>query len=204
MNVKCAKCGVELKAKDDLAGKTAKCPKCGNVIRVPESVAATAKPTIPPATDRQREYATSLGIEFPPDINRKDLSEMIDLAVQHRDEERYKKLDQLGDRESEAWQKMREEVLAEIDEHDCRLSKAEPSQMVQELANRNRGGILISFDLDEVVNFDDLSAVNVNISFSDDALEEGDVRSVLIWIGATMLGQSQEQRGSGKQRRTGS
>lgn len=194
MNVTCGSCGVNLQAKDELAGKTAKCPKCGNAIEIPKPTPPAAKAKIPPATERQKEYATSLGIKFPRDINRKDLSELIDAAAQQRDEERFKRLNELSDHESAAWQKMREEVLAEIDEEDCRLSKAEPAQMLEELANRNRGAILISFDWDDAIDFEDLTGAKFGIEFSDD-MAESDMRSVLMSLGAAMLRQSHTDAG---------
>lgn len=82
-------------------------------------------------------YATELGISFPPDINRRDISKLIDAAIEKRDDERFRRLMELGNRESQAWREMREAVLKEIDEEDCRLSVARPQQMVDELANRN-------------------------------------------------------------------
>jgi len=188
MNLICGSCGKKLKAKDELAGKTAKCPKCGNAIEIPRAAPNTK---IPPATERQKDYATSLGIDFPSDIDRKEISQLIDTAVQQRDERRFKQLSELSDRESEAWRAMREEVLAEIDEEDCRLSKAQQDQMVEELANRNRGAILISFALDDVVDFEDLTGVRFELSFSED-LDESEMHSVLMWMGAAMLRRSQE------------
>ncbi|HUT12075.1 MAG TPA: hypothetical protein VMY42_16355 [Thermoguttaceae bacterium] len=187
MNVTCGNCGVNLKAKDELAGKTAKCPKCGCAIEIPSLVPPPVKARIPLATERQKEYATSLDIEFPPDISRKEISDLIDAAVQKRDDERFRRLDELSDRESEAWQKLRAEILAELDVEDCRLSKAEPSQMLEEFGNRNRGAILISFDWDDGIDFEDLTGVKFSVEFSDD-MDESNVGSVLRWVCIAMLG----------------
>jgi hypothetical protein len=185
MKVVCRTCNANLQARNELAGKTAKCPKCGNPVAVPNSV-PRSKGTVPLATDRQNEFAASLGIDFPPDINRREISELIDAAVQKQDDERFDRLEEFSRRESDAWREMREEVLAEIDEKDCRLSIARPKQMVDELANRNRGAILISFDFNDVDDFDHLSDVNFAISFTDD-MTESDMRSVVMSIGLTML-----------------
>ena len=38
IEVSCQSCGKVLKAKDSAAGKTAKCPDCGNAIQIPEAV----------------------------------------------------------------------------------------------------------------------------------------------------------------------
>jgi hypothetical protein len=183
MKVVCSTCGVNLKAPDELAGKTAKCPKCGNAVEVPESTQPAKRIPIPPATERQKEYASELGIVFPPDINRRDISSLIDAAIQKRDNERFQRLDELGKRENEAWQQMREAVLKEIDEEDCRISAAQPKQMIDELADRGFGAILIWFDIDDLDHLISNSPdVKVNVSFAD-LISEMEMRSVLRVIG---------------------
>jgi predicted RNA-binding Zn-ribbon protein involved in translation (DUF1610 family) len=189
MKVVCGSCGTHLKANDELAGKTAKCPKCGNPIEIQVDRPRGERVRISPATDRQKDYAVSLGIEFSPDVNRKDISKLIDAVVQKEDDERFDRLEELSRRENKAWQEMREEVLAEIDEEDCRLSVASPKQMVNEFSNRNRGAILISFDRDEVSDFGQLANVNFEISFSDD-IAESEMRSVLMSLGYQLFKQS--------------
>jgi hypothetical protein len=183
MKVVCNSCGVNLKAPEELAGKTAKCPKCGNPVDVPTVLTRKSKTSIPPATERQREYAIELGIDFPPDINRRDISKLIDAAVEKRDDERLQRLEELGNRESEAWTQMREAVLKEIDEEDCRLSVARPQQMVDELANRNLGAVLIWFDIDDI---DELVRHAKGVSFTAtfaDIITASEVRSILSAIG---------------------
>jgi phage FluMu protein Com len=142
-------------------------------------------------TDRQKEYAISLGIDFPTDISKVELGKLISAAVEKRDEERFSKLDELQDRESKAYQEMREEIMAEVDEEDSRLSKASPKQMVTELENRGDGAILVSFNRDQI-DFDDMSSLvgaEINISFSDN-LSEAEMRTFLFGIGA-LVGRSQ-------------
>jgi hypothetical protein len=94
--------------------------------------------------------------------------------VEKRDEEHFQKLDQLNQRGSDAWNQMREEVLAEIDAEDCRLSKATPSQMVQVLSDeREIAAILLTMPWKGIRDFDDLTGLSLNISYSDDmSLEE--------------------------------
>jgi hypothetical protein len=58
--------------------------------------------------------------------------------------------------------------------------------MVEELSNRNRGAILISFDFDDVNDLDDLKDVSFNISHSESMTQE-EMRSVILCIGATMF-----------------
>jgi hypothetical protein len=171
MDINCPSCGVKLKAKDELAGKSRNCPKCGSVIEIPKPAPPPRKPSGPLATERQKDYATTLGIQFTPDVTRREISDLIDAAVDRRDEDRMRRLDELGSRESEAWQKMREEVLAEIDQDDCRLSKATAAQIVEEFANRDQGAILIWFGIDDI-DFDDLAGAKFTISFSENMTEK--------------------------------
>lgn len=76
---------------------------------------------------------------------------------------------------------MRTEILAEIDEEDCRLSKATTDQIVEELENRDRGAILISFPIDDV-DFDNFTGAKFDISFSDN-LSETEMCAVLVGLG---------------------
>jgi len=186
----CSGCNAKITAKDKLAGKRVKCPKCQTVLDIPVAEVEDLSPTpqetskpIPPATDRQKEYALSLGIEFAPDINRREISELINEAVEKRDEERFRKLEELSDRESEAWNEIRREVLAQIDEEDCRLSKATPMQIVEELGTRGQGAVLITFELDEVEDFENLTGMHFVVSFSDDTMTEDEVMMVLGTLG---------------------
>ena len=52
ISVDCANCGKTLRAKDDAAGKTAKCPSCGEKIKIPE---------ISEVYDAEDEYSDSSG-----------------------------------------------------------------------------------------------------------------------------------------------
>jgi hypothetical protein len=48
MSVICTHCGCRLKVPDGLAGRQGKCPKCGNMVRVPIHTAEVSKPASPP------------------------------------------------------------------------------------------------------------------------------------------------------------
>ncbi|MCB9922543.1 MAG: hypothetical protein H6822_10195 [Planctomycetaceae bacterium] len=193
--ITCIDCNAKITAKDKLAGKRVKCPRCGATLQIPSASSDKApgdessSTPIPTATARQKEYARTLGIDFPADINVHDISNLIDAAVQKRDDERFDKLNELSDRESEAWNKMRTELLAEIDQEDCRLSQATPRQMVDELASRGRGAVLITFDFAEVEDFEHLSGVGFEMEFCEDAMSERDARMVMITTGHAMLQQ---------------
>ena len=169
MNVICGNCGVNLKARDELAETTAKCPQCGNAIEIPNPARPPVKAIISPATERQKEYATSLGIKTK-NGSRNSMRFMIERARRGR---------------------RRAEVLAELDEEDCRLSKAEPPQILEAFDKRGRGAILISFDWDDGIDFDDLAGAKFSIAFSDD-LAESEVGSVLGMMGIAMTRRSLE------------
>jgi len=182
MKIRCSGCKSFLKVEDSLAGKKGKCPKCGNVFQIPAVAPSPPGAGAGGATDRQKEYAKSLGIEFPPDITKAEISALISQAVERREGERFHKLDELSDRESEAYQQLRAEVVAEIDETDSLLSKATPSQMVEELGARNKGAILITFDPDDL-NIEDIAGARLAVSFSDN-ITETEMRAVLVGLGA--------------------
>lgn len=163
--------------------------------QIPPAPASTAEtPTqIRLATARQKEYAQSLGIEFSDDITVETMSKLIQDAVDKRDEDYYEKLDEMEQRGSDAWKKMREEVLAEIDEQDCRLSKATPSQMVTELSEqRDLAAVLLTLPWDGIEDFGNLTGKSLNISFGDDMTLE-DVEDLIM----SCAGEIMKKRGLG-------
>jgi hypothetical protein len=85
------------------------------------------------------------------------MSQLIEEAEEKQTEQRYQKLDELRERESHAWQKMREEVLAEIyaDPDDCRLSAADTSRIVDALSKRGIAAILFTFPSDAAYDISD-------------------------------------------------
>jgi phage FluMu protein Com len=182
MRVECSACNAHLKVPNTASGKRGKCPKCGEVIEIPESTAASG----PPATQKQKDYASSLGIEFPPDITKADISALISKALEKKDEQRYKKLDELQEREGEAYQGIREEILAEIEEEGGCLSQASHGDMVEELKKRNEGAIFVSFPMTGI-DFENLAGTNFQVSFSDN-LSEVQMRALLAALGSMAAG----------------
>jgi DNA-directed RNA polymerase subunit RPC12/RpoP len=187
ISFECSSCKASLKVKDELAGRKGKCPRCGNVVSVPtveniKDSEAEKRPYGRPASSRQKEFASSLGVEFPDDIRSHEISKLIDEALVKQDEERYQALEDISRREGEAYDKLREEILCEIDEDelDCRLSTATTEEMIDELSRRGDTTILISFDLDEYGDFDihKLKQVAFEIIGTDD-LDEEVMRRVL-------------------------
>jgi len=185
MIVICTNCGTKLKVEARLAGKRGKCPKCHSGIDIPVPEEQTGKPPAKAATEKQKEFAKSLGINFPPDITRRQMSDLIDEALERRDEERFRRLDELSERESEAYAEVREEIFAQLDEEDRRLSKATPEEIIEEFERRDKGAILVTFDFDER-DIEDLTGHEINTCFTGDLTKEN-VGTILGQLGIAFL-----------------
>lgn len=146
------------------------------------------KAPAPPATEKQRAYAQKLGIPFEDDVDRRTISELIDAALAKQDDERYRRLDELQDRESEARAKLREEIIAELDGDDPRLSLATPAQIVESLGCRDVGAVLITFNPDDIVDSDDLTGLTIKVASSDN-IDTATVKAVVQWLFVAMTRQ---------------
>jgi hypothetical protein len=164
------------------------CPKCHKpitVVQPPSEVAAASPPPeknnrIPVATQKQKDYARSLGIEFQEDIDRRTISKLIDEAQQKETEDRFKQLDELQDRESEAYRRMRAEIEEEVDEEDPRLSRASEDEIMEALSIQGKAAILITLAPDAVEAIMNGSRVDTaSLSYTDDSLELEDVNEIL-------------------------
>ena len=173
---KCDKCEAVVNAKDELAGKRAKCRKCGYVLQIPFDQPVLRPPSDPKderhapvrrATQRQKEYARSLGIEFDPNIDRATISRLIDQAIERRDEERSERLNDLERRELDA----KQEIMSDLQIPD----------ILEELERRGLGAVLITFDLNSVFDFtlEGLSGVKLHIAGSDSMTTEAEMVAVL-------------------------
>jgi len=188
----CGECQAVYHIKEELAGRRGRCTKCGNVLLIPSGDTAqdtkdTESPgSVPPATDKQKKFAESLGIAFPPDINKKSISKLIDEAIEKRDEARYAKLDEIQHRESQACAAIREEIEAEVDDEDPRLSKASIEDILESLEERDITAILITCPLDEASYvLDSEGTARFSIAFTDD-LDEEEMKVVLVRIAAKL------------------
>jgi len=200
VSIACPACNASLRVDEKIFGKRCKCPKCGEVMIAPSGPAAEppSRPEagrVSMATDRQKEYAHELGIEFKEPISRREISKLIDQATEARDLERYRRLDELQHRETEAWKKMREEVSEELREEDTWLSDATLEEVLEECENRNITAILITVDncaLNAIFDFTeenmDISGVSVGVQYTDD-LDEDTMRRVVKILGTNMLTQ---------------
>src|ERR1700733_13499416 len=149
IEIECPSCGAKLRAGAGLIGKTVDCPKCHKSINVsqPPSDIEPAKSTVVntvdgklaevtvpakrrryrPATDKQKAFATELGIEFAPDVNAHDISIMIDKAL---------------DREYET-DKDKVELRLKT------LSQCDESEMLAELQRRGSHAFMITWKIEE-------------------------------------------------------
>ena len=188
----CTSCKSRLQAKPKLAGKTLACPKCSTQLVVPqveapavtEEIANTKKP--PLATDKQKAFATELGIAFPDDIDRRTISKLIDDALEKQVDGRYDRLNDLQDKENKIRDELRDEIMAECDEEDPRMSVATTEQILEALARRDTGAILITFEYGVLSGVDDLTGEKFTMNSTDD-LDENDLKTIVSWLGMAML-----------------
>ena len=81
MDITCKTCGA------NLTSAASKCPECGQPSEMHATMVAQRASNVPLATDRQKEFARSLGIEFSADIDRQQISKLIAIATKKRDDE---------------------------------------------------------------------------------------------------------------------
>lgn len=169
INFECTSCKSMLKAKPKLAGMSLSCPKCSAPITVPvQESSPPAEPVkkAPPATEKQMDYARSLGIDFPEDIDRRSISQLIEMALDA--------------------QNQRERQLAEEDEEDPRISVATTEQILDGLAERDIGAILITFEYGVLSGVDDLTGEKFEINSTDD-IDGDDLKTILSSLGVAMM-----------------
>jgi DNA-directed RNA polymerase subunit M/transcription elongation factor TFIIS len=121
--ITCNKCAALLNVDEKNIGKTGKCFKCGNRIEIisPNNdkqndtlIENKPKRAVRSATEKQKEFARDLGIEFDENINMREISKLIDAAL------------------------AREEALTpeEIELHLKTLPKSSPDEMIDEIQRR--------------------------------------------------------------------
>jgi predicted Zn finger-like uncharacterized protein len=188
----CPACEATFKVEDKFAGRRAKCAKCSTVFVIPTFLEKMQPPipeppqTGPLATERQKEYARSLGVSFDEGIDRRTISKLIDSAVQAQQDERQRELDELQSREGEAYLKLREEIENELDEDNPRVSNATAQQMADALGEAGTAAILLTFDPD-VLDEEGAILGNVSVCWSECLLEHDDAMSVLKQMGSKLL-----------------
>lgn len=123
IEVTCEGCSAKYSVKDELAGKTAKCAKCGGKICI---VAPAPVKKVRPATTKQKDFATDLGIVFSEDISAREISTLIDAAL------------------------ARESALAaseiNIESHLKTVNECSDEELLDQFAERGTKGFLVSWD----------------------------------------------------------
>lgn len=150
ITVACPTCHKSFHISAAYAGKQGRCSACGTKISIPAGTATVRPPEqeggSPPATDRQKEFARELGIDVPANVTRREISKLIDAAVEARDMKRYDELDELSNRESEAYQRVREEVIEELRDEGRLLADDPESQLLEHFSNNGLAAVVITFD----------------------------------------------------------
>lgn len=189
IEVSCSQCGKQFKIAIEYAGRQGKCGSCGNVILIPGRPKPPAKnspptksappsDTSPPATDRQIEYARSLGIDLPTSVTCRQISKLIDDAIDARNSIREDEIEELKNRESAAYQQVRNEVIEELRE-DGLLAPEDPVRFAIEwLEQRSQAAVILIFD--EGAELPAEAAFTIRRS---DCLTPEDLRVVLVSAG---------------------
>jgi endogenous inhibitor of DNA gyrase (YacG/DUF329 family) len=155
---KCPNCGVTGMMKRERTSSPIKCPKC-NVIGV---FSSEEKP-VDPATQKQKDFADNLGIAYPDDISKSEISVLIDAALENEQQ-------QMADKESQAYADIKEEILSEIG----------AEEMLAIFQERNENAIIITFD-DE----DDIEDMDINMGYTDN-INPGMAQAVITAIAVQM------------------
>jgi len=142
-------------------------------------------PVVPLATQKQIAFATELGIKLPPNINRREISGLIDAALAEQDAARIKRLEALQNNEFAVRKELRDEILAELDETDPRISKATKEQIMEGLSYRDIGALLVTFDFGVLGGVDDLRGETFDVDMTDD-IDEDDMARILINLGGQL------------------
>lgn len=192
----CPKCAAKLKAKVSQVGRELNCPGCKSSIKVPNDAkqrtqAPDRQKQFVAPTAKQIEFATELGVQIPEDVDRRALSKMIDGALMKTEMRRYDLLNANDQKENQIRDELRNEVLAEVDEEDPRVSIASVERMIQSLDERQIGAIVILYDYGEMSGDADFSGKTFEMKSTDD-LDEDDIKRII-----SMLGFSYIRRGTG-------
>ncbi len=175
--VACPQCGVLLKVKERMLGHHARCPSCRSRITVPETgldpnsvdlatvqttelqtadttelrklTRRTATGRVPPATDRQKEFARSLNCQFADDISFGEIADLIDAALLKKRERDTAERDAFLTMQARAYDVIRRELLEELAD-DPQVSTASPRQMVDALGQRQLTSVLITLPVENI------------------------------------------------------
>lgn len=157
-------------------------PNCENGgIASDRSSPPAPAPDPSPATERQKEFARGLGIVFHDAIDKITISHLIESTLLHRETERIARLQAIADKEDEIKAEFRDAIIAEHEAEHPSLENATPFQMLEALAARNLGAILISFRSDGVGDDGELSGVEFTVAHND-SIDAAEMRKILLML----------------------
>lgn len=100
----------------------------------------------PVATERQKAFARSLGIDVPSDISRSRITVLIGEAMARKNQEGWGTARSQEELEQGLQERIREEILAEMrDSGDIPLSKATPEQIARHFNENRQQNMLIVY-----------------------------------------------------------
>ncbi len=127
----------------------------------------------PPATEKQKVFATELGISFDPMISRRAISKLIGAASDTKDEARFDQMERISAGDQSARMLL---ITTMEQEGHIWLCNASIEQMVNELESRDIAAVLITMKPEDVST---LVAVQEEEMTEDLVKEMGDVTSQL-------------------------
>jgi predicted nucleic acid-binding Zn-ribbon protein len=186
IQIPCSGCGTIFNVEEKHIGRTGRCIKCGlrflivherqefsrddaeesvnsrqpNIEEVDQGNSQTKRTyRVRPATPKQKEFATDLGIKFDENISAREISALIDAALARQDAIACREI--------------------EIEAHLKTLRECEPEEMVGQIANRGLNTLLIIWPKPEFRS--DSKEVTFKLINSDDMAKE-DVHYGLAFI----------------------
>ena len=157
-------------------------PACESGGSASDVISAAATSPVPsPATERQKEFARGLGIVFHDTIDKTTISNLIESTLLHRETERIARLRAIADKEDEIKAEFRDSIIAEHEAENPSLKNATPFQMLEALAARKLGAILITFCGDEVGDDGELSGVEFTVAHNDN-IDAVEMRKILLML----------------------
>jgi DNA-directed RNA polymerase subunit RPC12/RpoP len=175
ISVICKKCGAKFSASRRAEGQKLKCLKCESAILIAESG--------PPATQKQKEFAKDLGIEFNESVSKAEMTRLITAALAQADEDQRLQLAALDAREKAAAERKAKKAGTE----GVNLATASPEQMVEEMAARGLAAFMVAIPWKNVRDdFKSLVGVPFSVYFSDEMSQE-DVEDVIGAYASTIL-----------------
>jgi sRNA-binding carbon storage regulator CsrA len=178
-----------MKVKDEMKGRTGRCPFCKEAVVVQDSVDVQLKKP----TKKQLEFAAKVGVEVPVDIDRNELSKRIGEATSRKwptdkqvafleslglkapegitRKEMSELLDQAIEIRDAVAPKIQKEFEEQMAECGMLIDTATELQLLHELDNRGRHFVALVLDNDEF-RYDANAVVTGRLTWNDSLMEE--------------------------------